>query len=497
MIEEITNDYRPVGGARELLLSREKEVLLAGPAGTGKTRAALEKMYLCLLRFERMRALLVRKTRVSLTQSALVTLEEKVIPRGDAVLCGPTRACRNSYTFANGSQLVVGGMDNADRVMSSEYDMVLACEATELTLEDWEKLITRLRNGKMPFQQAIAECNPSYPNHWLNTRAANGLMQRINSIHQDNPVYFDHGKNDWTEEGKLYLSTLQRLSGVRRRRLLDGVWAAPEGLVYESFADHILEAGEDFDLDKLPAKVRRVCAAVDWGWHDPAAVVVAAECEDNVIYIIDEIYATELPTPELIKKCVRMVGRWNVDVWYADRARPDLMNLFGRYDMVMRTPKMVSVEGGIARVDSRLLTDGLKIYDRCGALINEATQYQYGTKTGENGTEKTAQKALRGKDHAMDALRYLVTGMEDSADFDTLITCQSPENSELKIATTTAQRNEGTTLFGSTIGAFMASATEEITLLKPITSYDVIGVYSQPQITPSHRTYRQYSDYIF
>ena len=54
--------YRPLGAARDLFNSRRQEILLAGPAGTGKTRAALEKLFLCLLKYPAMRGLLVRKT---------------------------------------------------------------------------------------------------------------------------------------------------------------------------------------------------------------------------------------------------------------------------------------------------------------------------------------------------------------------------------------------------------------------------------------------------
>jgi phage terminase large subunit len=39
--------YQPRGAARALLLSRAPEVLAAGPAGTGKSRACLEKVHLC------------------------------------------------------------------------------------------------------------------------------------------------------------------------------------------------------------------------------------------------------------------------------------------------------------------------------------------------------------------------------------------------------------------------------------------------------------------
>jgi hypothetical protein len=40
----VTHRYRPAGSARELFHCRESEVLLSGAAGTGKSRACLERL---------------------------------------------------------------------------------------------------------------------------------------------------------------------------------------------------------------------------------------------------------------------------------------------------------------------------------------------------------------------------------------------------------------------------------------------------------------------
>ena len=385
-----------------MFYAQEPEVLISGPAGTGKTRGALEKIFLCMQKYPCMRALLVRKTRASLTQSALVTLEEKVLPRGHPMLSGPNRAHRQSYQLQNGSELVIGGMDNADRIMSSEYDMVLACEATELTEEDWEKLLTRLRNGKMPYQQAIAECNPAHPGHWLKIRAQNGRMHWLHSRHKDNPILYEWMKR-WTTEGRRYRMTLRRLSGVRRRRLLDGDWAAPEGLVYESLQENVLRGQPDI----LPAEPVRALAGIDWGWSNPAAVVVGAECRDGIVYLVEEVYQVRLATDELIARCKEIFGRWNVEMCFADKSRPELINEFRRSDINCRKAPNVSLETGIAAVETRLLSGRLKVFEGCKNLIEEGWKYQYGERPRGEDAEP-----LSGHDHAMDAMRYLVTGMD-------------------------------------------------------------------------------------
>ena len=67
--------YTPRGAARELFRAREREVLLAGPAGTGESRAALEKNHLAAIQ-KTMRAAVVQD-QASLTQSALVTFVQR------------------------------------------------------------------------------------------------------------------------------------------------------------------------------------------------------------------------------------------------------------------------------------------------------------------------------------------------------------------------------------------------------------------------------------
>jgi tRNA A37 threonylcarbamoyladenosine biosynthesis protein TsaE len=72
--------YRPYGTALELMAARDQVVMLSGPAGTGKSRAELEKLHIAAMKYEGMRGIIIRKTRKSITQSAMVTYEQKVLP---------------------------------------------------------------------------------------------------------------------------------------------------------------------------------------------------------------------------------------------------------------------------------------------------------------------------------------------------------------------------------------------------------------------------------
>jgi phage terminase large subunit len=68
---EAKKHYKAHGSFRAAWSRRDDELLVSGPAGTGKSRFALERIHAARLRWPRARFLIARKTRESLTESAL------------------------------------------------------------------------------------------------------------------------------------------------------------------------------------------------------------------------------------------------------------------------------------------------------------------------------------------------------------------------------------------------------------------------------------------
>lgn len=288
------------------------EILLTGPAGTGKTLALLSRLHRTCRKYPGSRMLIVRKTRASLTESALVTFERDVLGVGHAVLSPPIlRRVRQSYAYPNGSEIIVAGMDKPDRVLSSEYDLIYVQEATELSLEDWETLLGRLRNGAMPYQQMLADCNPTTPTHWLHRRSQTKdsggtlpLLRMIPTAHRDNPRWWANG--DWTDEGRMYLSRLDRLTGPRRKRFLEGVWSQAEGLVFEDWNPDI-HLIDKFD----PPRDWSRHWTVDFGFRHPFVLQCWATDPDGRMYLYREIYRTETLVEDHARMILDGIGAWN------------------------------------------------------------------------------------------------------------------------------------------------------------------------------------------
>lgn len=424
---------------------------------TGKTRACLEKIFFMLMKYPGSRGLIVRKTREAMTTSVLVTLEEKVIPAGSPILEGPQRKLRTSYVFPNGSELDVGGMDKSSKVMSTEYDVIGVFEATELTEEDYENLTSRLRNYVIPYQQIIADCNPGPPSHWLNRRANDpkkGIV-RLKSYHRDNPVFFDMKLGDFNEQGKAYLKKLSNLTGVRRLRLLEGLWRAAEGAVYGDWRNDL------HMVDELPAgwEQWRKVRSIDFGFNNPFVCLWGAVDPDGDIYIYRQMYMTQRTVNQHAK------GVWNedgdkrillhegiihysegeeIEATVADHDREDRATL--EEAGINTLPAYKEIEVGIEAVKERLrpqLRGSGKILPRIfilrGCLAETDTTLEADNKIYSTEQEFDAyvyEKAKEGKaakevpvdkdNHGLDALRYLVAYVDNLAGDQISVVAEEP-----------------------------------------------------------------------
>ena len=314
MTVSLEHRYRPRGSARLVLESRAPELLVSGPAGTGKSRACLEKLLVLALKVPTLRALVVRKTQVSLASTALVTWKEHVAPEviasGYCRFFGGSPQKPPSYNFRNGATIVIGGMDKPSRIMSSEYDIAYIQEATELTIDDWEAITTRLRNGQLDgWHQILADANPDTPTHWLKERCDNGTTVMLESRHEENPRLFEQD-GTITPAGAQYMARLDALTGVRKQRLRHGRWVAAEGIIYEDF---------DPELHLTTAKQTPIGAdwtrwwAIDWGYTNPCVLQWWAEDDDGRLILYREVYHTKLLVEDLariaLEQCTKVVGK--------------------------------------------------------------------------------------------------------------------------------------------------------------------------------------------
>jgi PBSX family phage terminase large subunit len=409
----VTHRFRPRGACAELWSRRDGEILVSGPAGTGKSRSCLEKVHLAALKYPGMRGLLVRKTSTSLSASALVTWRRFVVP--EAVAAGVVRFYGGSaeepaqYRYANGSAVILGGMDKASKIMSTEYDMVYVQEATELTEDDWEALTTRLRYGRMPYQQLLADTNPDTPHHWLAGRCDRGATVKLQSLHTDNPLLYDDD-GTLTADGARYIAKLQALTGVRYQRLYLGRWVAAEGVIYEHFDSQV----HVVDPFPIPSDWTRWWS-VDFGFVHPFVFQWWAEDPDGKLYLYRELYRTR-----------RTVDEHAADVAAYSKAEPPPRAVICDHDAEGRATLENELGVGTVKADKRVL-EGIdavqtRLRDRRVLLLRDCRVYpdpdlaeqHKPTCTAEEipgyvwADYRTKEGPVKEQDDGCDAMRYMV-----------------------------------------------------------------------------------------
>ncbi len=250
--------YGPQGAQKTILACRDPEVIVVGAADTGKTRTIFEKLHRALEYYDGARILYARKTRASCTDTGLVTFEDRVLPPGHYLRRGPERKNRHSYTYTNGSELVVGGLDDMEKHRSSEYDGIYVQECSEATEDDWENLLRAVsgRAGVLPYPFLIGDMNPEDPLHWAHARCDRGAATEIYVTHADNPSMTPQR-----------LGTLARMTGARRQRFYLGKRVTDtEGSYYGALLN---EAREQQRIRLLPPDpVLPVYVSWDFGVSD-------------------------------------------------------------------------------------------------------------------------------------------------------------------------------------------------------------------------------------
>jgi phage terminase large subunit len=411
--------WRIQGTMRRAFLCKDPEVLVTGPAGTGKTIADHLLTMLRCQEYPGSRHLYVRQVRADMNDTILPSFE-RVLGPGHPALgdgCGPES--RHRYTFPNGALVVVAGLDRPQRTYSGEYDTVTVFEGTDTTEDAWQQFKRSLRHGKMPFSQLRMECNPDSQSHWIKRRADAGIMTAFYTTHKDNPAYWDEEKGDWTPQGREYvLGTLASLTGFRRARLFLGEWVGAEGLIYDNFEP--TRNAQPYHVRSRSFEAVRRFVAIDDGTSDPFVCLLFESDKAGRVHISSEVHERGYTTDRKIAA----VHRFKPDAAVVDSAALGLkmdINQSG-----VQTPMAVKdILPGIAQVRnwfSRTIEGepAITIDPSCTNLIESIQSYAWDPKASK-------EKPLGGNDHGADALRYGLMHMQDPP----AIVFDSPKLSDL------------------------------------------------------------------
>lgn len=422
------------GAALEIqsILGKHHEVMISGPAETGKTFACCYLVDTILRHYNNVQGVLARKIRATIVGSVLQTYLKITDKRGGTSIYGGSEP--QWIDYANGSRLWIVGLDKPGNALSTERDIVYINQAEETNVADWETLLTRAtgRAGNLPHALMLGDCNPTTTHHWRHNRKS---LHTLKSYHKDNPRLFNND-GTITEQGHITLDVLAGLSEPRRSRLFLGLDASVEGQVYKEYDEnrHVI-ARYAIPTDWPCIRV------IDFGFKNPFVCSWYAVAPNGIMVRYREIYRTQTLVEDHARKIAECEG-WEYSVEYGTitwhrpiSARENIIATICDHDAEDRAtlerygiktiPAIKYIKLGIEAVQQRLkaatvvfMRDSLVEIDtdldtqhlpKC--TEDEFEGYVY--PENKNNNKATPELPIDKLNHGMDTLRYAVAFIDD------------------------------------------------------------------------------------
>lgn len=448
------------GDNKKAFQSRDRYVILVGPASTGKSWALCLKLHMYCMLYPGVKCLMARKTLPALRNSSVKTFKEVLIKTnmdGQVRVLGETRPThfiypykeseRDGVIYKGTSEITLSQIDMKGKALGAEYDMIYIVQpdTEELTLDEFLLTASRARLANAPYRQIIADPNPAHDKHWLLENAISkdnpkGKWEFFNSVHKDNPVLYNHEKNEWTDRGKEYIKSLEDLPETRKESQLYGRWFSNAGMAFAEYWDsnkHVLNLAssdaialgisvqdKDGEYENAVPQLWEHYLAIDWGFKDPFVALLIAKHPELDKYIVHKhIYITNKDINYVSNLTASMVKGYNIKAIVADRGPSDAMVM----ESVLGIPITAARKGAGSIKDSmnicisELNSDRWKFLNTQESLFHEPDENII-SRNGLMGyeeiynlkkNEKTGNIASHQDDHYYDALKYFMRYLVD------------------------------------------------------------------------------------
>lgn len=453
--------FTPTPTQKEFLDSTDKQILLSGSFGAGKSRIGCEKGYLLNCKYPGNRGLIVRNTYTDVRASTIEqTLMEEVIPDSHVVDHHQTSHKIRHRTGTRGengepvtSEIQYHGLDSGSssdglptKIGGQQYGWIFVDEGIEISKGAWVQLLGRLRytgreqsgkKYKIPFRQIFTATNPASKTHWMYKwffedekgkwfkMTAHELAKHVPDIPSD------------------YVSTMaESYEGMYYDRYVAGEWVASQGLVYNEYDSHKhkrtvdelpgdwsvkgrVDYGSHTFVRAVPPEYWRVFRSIDFGYRAPFICQWwAYDPEANTHVLFREIYKTETLMEDHAERIKELSKELEIEQSYADPAQAEDRQTLQRHGVMTEKAKK-DISAGIQEVKSclnhedgeppqlmfldgslaHLPDDSLGEENKPTRTLDEITEYQW---------KDDKEEPDGGDDHGMDAMRYYIYSRANS-----------------------------------------------------------------------------------
>jgi Terminase large subunit, T4likevirus-type, N-terminal len=421
--------FKPTPRQSEFISACEREVLLAGGLGSGKSTALLLSAAHASGNPAH-RALILRKTFPQ--HRTMIAKSLEIFPH----LGGTWNESKSTWKFSSGARIEFGFLDGPQdcaRWLGREFNFIGIDEICEwpADAEDasgepisygYKFLMSRLRTPRgtnLPLEIRCTAVPLGVGRDWVKHRwgipddggpslvsdPATGLHRRfVRALLGDNPALGADGA---------YRRTLESLSKNERAALVQGRWDSCVGGVFDF--DHEINTVAPFDIPASWLKWR----SCDDGWRAPLACLWFAWDKDatDTIFVVRELYAPKL-TPEQAVRAILEIDATIGDgaklsgpidsaafsTFGTGESRGDQMNKMGcRWSPVEKGSG--SVLAGLGEIHRRLAvrddgSPGLRVFRGCAPnLVRELVSAVHSPTNPEMIADNCSN-------HAIDALAY-------------------------------------------------------------------------------------------
>ncbi len=219
------------------------------------------------------------------------------------------------YEMPNGSQIWIGGLDDkerTDKILGQEYATIYENEASQISYDSHETLLTRLNPPRGVPGRNFLDYNPPSIHHWGYKIFHNRRFPDGRPVPDDDYQWLKMNPSENPHVSDEYVARLSNLSAAKRKRFLEGEYSLDSGSLWKrawiKYNDH------------LPETMYRVVIGVDPAGTvqgDEIGIIVAGQSPEG-FWILDDCSLHGTPA-EWAAEVAATYEKWHADVVVAEK----------------------------------------------------------------------------------------------------------------------------------------------------------------------------------
>lgn len=330
--------------------SKKRIIINRGGAGSSKSYSICQLILYKFFNEQHKKFFICRKNLPALRQSCYFTLNQIASEYRVRDQIIEEKVHMNWYYGTN--IIHFGGLDDPEKVKSTDWNYIWIEEATEFTYEDFKILNLRLRSPSKDGMknQMYLSFNPIDEFHWIKTKLLDNSeydVEEIHSTYKDNPFL--------EADAVHLLDNLEKQDPTFYNIYSLGNWGALENIIYKNW--------DITDWVPDQAACEKICYGLDFGYNDPT-VLLRISIKGKDAYIEQLIHHVKLTSSELIQLMQSKIpfteGAKKFPI-YADPSRPEEIEDLKKAGFYVK-PAVRSIVPGIDSVKRyrvHIMSDGL------------------------------------------------------------------------------------------------------------------------------------------